>query len=165
MFELKKIHPEAIPKALERAHFYRLLNEPGAAESICLDVLEIESENQQALITLLMAITDRFNKSYTVGATKARDILPRIMDEYQRTYYAGLICERQAKARLQQGGPGAKYDAYEYLRDAMRHFEKAESIRAEGNDDTILRWNACARLIMSNHLTARAIDASEPYND
>ena len=163
MFELKKIHPDAIPQALERAHFYRLLNEPGAAESICLDVLETDPENQQALITLLTAITDRFNKSYAVGATQAKDVLPRIKDDYQRAYYAGLICERQAKARLQHGGPGAGHDAYEWLRDAMEHFEKAESIRPEGNDDSILRWNACARMIMRNNLSARGSDGSEPY--
>jgi hypothetical protein len=163
MFELKPIHKEAINQALEKAHFYRLLNEPGAAESICLDVLEVEPEHQQALITLLTAITDRFNKGYAVGATQAKDILPRIKDDYQREYYAGLICERQAKARLQQGGPGAGHDAYEWLRDAMEHFEEAERIRPEGNDDSILRWNACARIIMRNNLSARGSDGSEPY--
>jgi hypothetical protein len=163
MFELKKIHPDAIPQALERAHFYRLLNQPGAAESICLDVLEIEPDNQQALVTMLAAMTDRFDRGYSVGAAKAKDILPRLKDEYQRAYYAGLICERQAKARLQQGGPGATHDAYEWLRDAMEHFEEAEKLRPEGNDDAILRWNSCARLIQHNHLTARAKDASEPY--
>ncbi len=163
MFELKKIHQDAIAQALERAHFYRLLNEPGSAESICLDVLEVDPDNQQALITLLTAITDRFNKGYAVGATQAKDVLPRIKDEYQRAYYAGLICERQAKARLQQGGPGSNHDAYELLCDAMEHFEKAESIRPIGNDDSILRWNACARIIMRNKLSARASDNAEPY--
>ena len=57
MFELKPIHQDAIPQALEKAHFYRLLNEPGAAESICLDILEIDPDNQQALVTLLVALT------------------------------------------------------------------------------------------------------------
>jgi hypothetical protein len=163
MFELKKIHEDAIAQALERAHFYRLLNEPGAAESICLDVLEIDPENQNALVTLLMAITDRFNKSYGVGATQAKELLPRVKDEYQRTYCAGIICERQAKARLQQGGPGSSHDAYEWLRDAMECYEKAEAIRPAGNDDSILRWNACARIIMRNNLAPRTADASEPY--
>jgi hypothetical protein len=163
MFELKKIHQDAIAPALERAHFYRLLNEPGAAESICLDVLEIDPENQSALITLLMAITDRFDRNYGVGATQAKELLPRLKDEYQRAYYAGIICERQAKARLQQGGPGSSHDAYEWLRDAMEWYEKAEAIRPAGNDDAILRWNACARIIMRNHLAPRVMDFSEPY--
>ncbi len=162
MFNLKKIHEDAVPKALERAHFYRLLNEPGAAESICLDVLEVDPDNQDALVFLLMAVTDRFNKCYAVGATHAKELLPRIKDEYQRSYYAGLVCERQAKARLQHGGPGSSHDAYEWLLDAMECYEKAEEIRPAGNDDPILRWNACARIIMRNHLAPRA-DASEPY--
>jgi hypothetical protein len=29
----------------------------------------------------------------------------------------------------------------------MRQYEKAESIRPAGNDDAILRWNTCARLL------------------
>lgn len=163
MFELKKIHQDAVPQALERAHFYRLLNEPGAAESICLDVLEVEPENQQALVTLLMALTDRMAKGYTAGARQAKEVLPRIKDEYQRHYFAGLICERQGKVRLQQGGPGANHDAYEWLREAMAHYEKAEPLKPAGNDDVILRWNACARNIMRNHLSARAADGAELY--
>ncbi len=163
MFELKRIHPDAVPAALERAHFYRLLNEPGAAESICLDVLEIEPANQQALVTLLVALTDRMAKGYSAGARQAKEILPRLTDDYQRNYYAGLICERQAKVRLQQGGPGANHDAYEWLREALRHYEKAEPLKPAGNDDAILRWNACARNIMRNNLSARAADGAEPY--
>ena len=36
MFELKPLSREAIPRALEKAERYRLLNEPAEAESICL---------------------------------------------------------------------------------------------------------------------------------
>jgi hypothetical protein len=78
MFDLKKIHKDAVAQALERAHFYRLLNEPGAAESICLDVLEIDPDNQDALVALILAITDRFTKGYAVGATQAKELLPRL---------------------------------------------------------------------------------------
>jgi len=62
MFELKHLSPEAIPAALEKALRYRLLNEPAEAESICHDVLTIDPENQEALVMLLLAITDRFGK-------------------------------------------------------------------------------------------------------
>ena len=163
MFQLKPIHKDAVNQALEKANHYRLLNEPGAAESICLDVLEIEPENQQALVMMLLALTDRLTKGYAVGASLAKEVLPRIKDEYHRAYYEGIICERQAKARLQQGGPGSGHDAYEWLRDAMECYERAEAIRPAGNDDPILRWNACARIIMRNNLAPRATDASEPY--
>jgi len=33
MAELKRLHKDAIPAALEKAERYRLLNEPGEAES------------------------------------------------------------------------------------------------------------------------------------
>lgn len=163
MFELKPIHPDSIEQALEKAHHYRLLNEPGEAESICLDVLEVAPENQQALATLLLALTDRLAKGYAAGAREAKALLPRLTDEYQRAYFAGLICERQAKVRLQQGGPGANHDGYEWLREAMSWYEKAEPRRPAGNDDAILRWNACARNIMRNRLTERAAEGTEPY--
>jgi hypothetical protein len=32
---------------------------------------------------------------------------------------------------------------------AMQCFEEAEKIRPEGNDDALLRWNRCARLMQS----------------
>ena len=50
IFELKPLTQEAIPKALEKAERYRLLKEPAQAESICLDVLQIDPGNQQALV-------------------------------------------------------------------------------------------------------------------
>src|SRR2546422_8027966 len=102
MFNLKPLHPEAIPAALEKAMRYRLLNEPGEAESICHDVLRIVPENQQALVILLLALTDRFGKGYAVGVTQAHDILARFRDPYERAYYAGIVAERKAKALLHQ---------------------------------------------------------------
>jgi tetratricopeptide (TPR) repeat protein len=155
MFELKRLSEEAIPAALEKALRYRLLNEPGEAESICHDVLQIDPENQQALVLLLLALSDRFGKGYSVGVTQAQQILPRLRSEYERAYYAGIISERRAKAHLRQGYPGAGHNAYEFLREAMSWFEKAERLRPPGNDDALLHWNTCARIIMGNQLTAR----------
>lgn len=153
MFKLKQLSKEGIPAALEKADKYRLLNEPREAESICLDVLEIDPSNQRALINLLLARTDQFGDG--TAPEEARELLPRLSDEYKRAYYAGIILERQAKAILSKGTPGAKFDAFEWLREAMDQFEKAEAIRPVGNDDAILRWNACARIIMKNKLAAR----------
>ena len=53
MFELKPLHADALARALEKANHYRLLNEPRMAESICLDLLGAEPDNQQALVTLI----------------------------------------------------------------------------------------------------------------
>lgn len=100
MFELKRLSKDAIPAALDKALRYRLLNEPAEAESICRDVLSIDPDNQQALVTLLLALTDRFDEGYAVGAIQAQEVLSRLRDEYERAYYAGIICERQAKARI-----------------------------------------------------------------
>lgn len=156
MFELKKLSKEAIPTALQKAERYRLLNEPAEAESICHDVLEIDPENQTALVSLLLALSDRFGKGYSVGVTEAKEVLAKLHDPYERAYYAGIICERRAKAQLSQGHPGSDHHAYEFLREAMDLFEKAEVLRHQGNDDAILHWNTCARIIMGNRLTARA---------
>ena len=162
MLELKRLSSEAIPEALEKAERYRLLNEPGEAESICLDVLKTDPENQQALITLLLAVSDRFGKGYGVGDAQAKEFLARVKGDYERAYYTGILAERRAKAKLAQGTPGSKFYAYESFRDAMRWFEKAEAVRPHGNDDALLRWNTCARIIMQNKLVPREEDRFEP---
>jgi len=77
----------------------------------------------------------------------------------QRT--AGIICERRAKARLHHGHPGSGHDAYELLREAMSWYEQAETLRPPRNDDALLHWNTCARLIMGNQLTARTEEGVE----
>lgn len=148
MFETKRISPEAVPAALEKAVRYRLLNEPLEAESICMDVLELEPENRDALITLLLALTDQFDQNLSEPLRRAKDVLERLEDEYSRLYYEGIISERQAKAHLRKGGPGAGHYAFSLLRKAMVLYEKAESLSPEHTDDPVLRWNTCARIIM-----------------
>jgi hypothetical protein len=155
MFELKTLSKEAVPAALERAKHYRLLNEPGAAESICLDILKIDDDNQEALITLVLAMSDRFGRDYAVGDTRIQNYISQIKGEYERAYYTGIVYERRAKATLRRGAVGADSTAYELFRQAMNWFEKAETVRPAGNDDVILRWNGCARIIMSNKLKER----------
>lgn len=155
MFELKTLHKEAVPSALEKARHYRLLNEPGAAESICLDILQVEPDNQEALVTLVLAMSDRFAKDYAIGDAQIQDFLSCITDEYERTYYTGIIYERRAKAVLNRNNPGSESTAYEFFRRAMSWFERAEALRPAENDDAILRWNGCARIIIRNKLEPR----------
>jgi hypothetical protein len=155
MPELKNLHKDAIPAALEKAERYRLLNEPGEAESICLDILAVDSENQNAIITLLLALTDRFEKGYSVSDTQAKELLSRIKGEYECAYYSGIVAERRAKMKLRQNTPDCRFQAYDLFREAMAAFEKAESLRAPGNDDALLRWNTCARIIERNKLVPR----------
>ena len=155
MFELKTLSKESVPAALEKAMRYRLLNEPGEAESICLDVLSADPDNQEALVTLLLALTDRFGRGYSVGALDARDVVARLRDPYERAYYGGIIHERKAKARLHDG---FSHDAYEHLREAMTSYEEAGKLSPPGSADSLLRWNACARMIMSNRLEPRTLE-------
>ena len=157
MFNLKPLHHEAVASALEKANRYRLLNEPGAAESIYLDILSIEPDNQEAIVNIVLAMSDRFGKDYAVGEGRIQDYLSKIEGEYERAYYTGIVYERRAKAVLERGG----INAYELFEQAMEWFEKAESIRPAGNDDPILRWNGCARIIKRNKLTPREVSAND----
>jgi hypothetical protein len=150
MFELKRLSAEGIPRAIEKAERYRLLNEPSDAESICQDILEVDAAHQRALVILLLARTDQFphpRGAMGVSVASAREVLPRLTSPYERAYYAGIICERWAKALRVRGVPGGGATAYQWLREAMEHYEEAERVRPAGNDDALLRWNACARLI------------------
>jgi hypothetical protein len=146
-FQPKPITKDGILAALQKAERYRVINDPTSAESICLDVLAVSPENQQALATLLLAITDQFGQAPTEGVRRAREILPRLQGDYKRAYYAGIICERCAKAQLRSGAPKSGEMAYHWLREAMSWYEKAESQRPAGNDEAILRWNTCGRLL------------------
>ena len=164
MFKLKVISKGSIEHALERAERYRLLNEPGQAESICQDILAIDSGNQQALVMLLLALTDRFSKRYSISGTQPEDLLPRLQSEYERVYYAGLILERRGKSKLEKSSfPGAESAAYALFVEAMSCYEKAEALRSAGNDDAVLRWNTCARIIMQNKLTPLTDDSGEQF--
>jgi len=149
-FALKVLRTGAIPAALERAERYRLLNEPTQAESICLDILQVDAENQRALIHLLLSLTDQFDNSHAVE--RASVVLLRLSDPYENAYYRGIVYERRARAQLHRAGLGGGSTAYHLLREAMQCYEKAEKLRPADNDEAILRWNTCARTIMSEHL-------------
>lgn len=150
MFTLKPLSPDAVPAALEKAYRYRLLNEPLEAESICRDVLEVDPEHAEAISVLLLALTDQFEERLTPCYDQAHEILPRLRDEYARHYYGGIVCERRAKAHLKRGGLHAGLIAYDWLLQAMESFEKAAALRPPNNDDAILRYNTCVRLMDSN---------------
>ena len=149
MADLKRISSDGVGVALDKANHYRLLNEPQLAESICLDVLDVEPGNQRALITLLLSLTDQFPTRHHTAHQRAESILPQLNREYDRLYYEGIIHERWGSTLIDQGvAPG---HAPEWLSKAMRCFEQAEKLSEGKNPDPILRWNTCARLIDSVH--------------
>ena len=129
MLPLKPLSRAAIPAALVKAERYRLLNEPGEAESICLDVLQIDATHQDALVMLVLALTDQFREelpSSRSAPARATDLVARLTDEYDRSYYAGIIRERRAKAVLHRDRYASSATAAEWLREAMTFFERAE---------------------------------------
>jgi len=150
MFELRRLSSSAIPAALEKAMRYRLLNEPGEAESICRDILELEPTNQEALSTFILVLTDQFPKGMGGRVNEAIDAVSRLEGEYTQAYHRGIILERRGKCQYRTGSPACGYAAYDWLRKAMEQYDEADRISPEGNDDAVLRWNACARLIMSH---------------
>lgn len=145
MLELKRLSPEAIPAALAKAERYRLLNEPAAAESICLDILAVQPDHQDAIVTMLLALTDQFrDEGAGRSLARAQELVPRLRDEYARLYYGAIICERRARAYLANGATALARD---WLDEALRGFDRAQALRPPGNDDAILRWNACVRAL------------------
>ena len=148
MFELKPISTAAIPRAVAKAERYRLLNEPQEAESICRDVLRVDQDNQEVLTMLLLALTDQFGKGDGGSMEQANRVLARLRGDYERAYYAGVIHERWGKAQLRSGSHHGL--ASGFFAEAMRWYEKAMASSPSGNDDAILRWNACVRFLEQN---------------
>ncbi len=162
LFRFKVISRDAVPLALDKAKHYRLLNEPAQAESICLDILAVEPENQQALVMLLMALTDQFRSGPGDCFEQAQHVATRLQGEYERLYYSGLMWERHGHACAIQGGPGSTTAAYSWIRQAMDFYQQAEQVRPPNNDDALLRWNNCLRICQRYHLHAEPEPILQP---
>ena len=160
-FTLRSISTAAIPAALKKAEHYRLLNDAEQAQSICLDILAVDPGNEQALVVLVLAITDQFGRSGGPSVQVALDHLKKLDDPYRRHYYEGLIWERDARAALEK--PMGSNFAYDGFVTAMECYEQASAVRpSEDDDEAILRWNACVRTIERAHLRARQDEVEQP---
>jgi len=142
---LKTISKSGIAEAISKAELYRYLNEPEEAESICRDILAIEPGHQLALRLLGLAITDQFTGAPADRYTEAERSFASLTDRYERLYYTGLLYERRVKAQLRANRPARVL--WPLLEQAMHLFAEAEKIRPPDNDDAILRWNRCVRLL------------------
>lgn len=162
--ELKQLRSDSIPEALEKAHRYRLLNEPLEAESICLDILEVFPQNEEALVILILALTDQFSRRLQPVYQNAYDLLERLPDEYSRRYYEGLIYERRAKASFHKGQPTSGHMAFEWFQRALECYEAASKMSPSENADADLRWNTIVRIMQRYpDISPEPIDTSEPY--
>ena len=149
-YELKPLTKAGIPGAIEKAKQYRLLNEPGVAESICRDVLLIDADDAEARIVLVLSLTDMFARGICDRFDEALAVARSLPDPYERAYYAGIVFERRAKAHHRSKSPGAGQVAYEWFRKAMEMFAEAERRRPAGDDSAILRWNSCVRRLRAH---------------
>jgi tetratricopeptide (TPR) repeat protein len=147
-FTLKTISRAGVPGAISKAELYRSLNEPEEAESICRDILLVEPENQLALRLLGLAITDQFCGDASDRHREAGELFQRLVEPYERLYYTGLLHERRAKAQMRVGHP--PHTLATLFAEAMRCFSEAEMIHPPHNDDAVLRWNRCARLLQTH---------------
>jgi hypothetical protein len=160
-FTLRSISRAAIPAALKKAEHYRLLNDAEQAQSICLDILAADPDDQQALVVLILSITDQFGRSGGPSVQVALDYLKELDDPYRRQYYEGLIWERDARAALER--PMGSTFAYDIFRSAMTCYEQASAMKpADDDDEAILRWNACVRTIERAHLRPRLAEVEQP---
>jgi hypothetical protein len=149
----RPIARESIPRALEKAERYRLLNEPFFAESICLDVLAIEPKHQKAIVLYVLSLADQLRGGVEAGMARAREAIAKLESAYEREYYTGILFERRGVAMLESHGMGARESAWQAIMDAMASFEAALPLRPAGDDDATLRWNTCARLIAAHQLS------------
>lgn len=152
-FHVRPISAESIPRALEKAERYRLLNEPFMAESICLDVLAIQPEHPKALVLYVLALSDQLRSGTEAVLERARNAVALLKTEYERHYYSGILSERRGVAFLESHAMGARDAAWQSLADAIMAYRAAIPHKPSGDDDAILRLNTCVRLIEANRLT------------
>lgn len=157
--KLKAIAREGIPHALEKAERYRLLNDPAQAESICRDVIAVDSSHQQALRVLILALTDQFGES-PASSGEARAYVKQLEDEYERAYYTGIVFERETRAYLRRKNV-VRSAAYDGFHHAMEWYERAGELRP-GDVDAVLRWNSCVRAIEAERLEPESASQELP---
>ena len=156
--KLKPLSVHAIPAALKKAEQYRALNDPEQSESICRDILRASPDHQEALVLLILSLTDLLSTEASHGIQVIREYIGKLESEYLRLYYTGLMHERQSRALLARGAP----HLYEAFREAMDWYEKAAQVRPEGVDDAVLRWNSCYRTLTKKQLTSAPVERELP---
>ena len=145
--KLKMISKNGIAQAIAKAELYRYLAEPEETESICRDILAVEGDNQAALRMLGLAMSDQLSGGRLDRWPEAESVFQSLTDPYERFYYTGLLHERRAKAQVRAGQP--LRTLVPLVENAMLCFEQAEKIRPPDNDEALLRWNRCVRLLQS----------------
>jgi len=160
-YKLKTIAKSGIDGALYKAQLYRYLNEPEESESICQDILTADPENQSAKRLLGLAITDQFRGTASDRYAEVEATFQALSDPYKREYYLGILYERRAKAQARAGRPSHVW--VPLFEEAMKHFDLAEAIKPADNEEAVLRWNRCVRLLQT--VPAATHDESVSFED
>jgi len=150
---MRKLEEKNLSAAVSLAMHYRDLNQPEEAESICRDVLDVAPDNEAALRTLGLALTDRFLEDYLTLFDEACATFARLGSPYERVYYAGIAWERYGKAQLRAGRAHNALHAYE---EAIERFEEAERLGPRDEPAAILHYNHCVRALGAPELVHAA---------
>ena len=149
-----KIEKTSIEEVLERAKQYRSLLQPEMAISICLDIFAVDTNNQDALVIYILALTDQLSQSESkVHQNKITESIKKLDSEFLRRYYSGIFLERQARSFLKSSM--SRSFAYDAFIEAISEFETAEKMAPEHCADPILRYNSCLRTIKKENLQPR----------
>jgi tetratricopeptide (TPR) repeat protein len=142
--QLKRLGTRNLEAALGKAEQYRALNEPEEAESICRDVLAEAPEDQHALRTLGLALTDRFAVEWRGVFDEAVGVFRKLKSAYEQVYYTGVAWERCARAQIAQH---QAHNAAHSIEKALDCFAEAERIGPKDTPDPVIRWNRCVRML------------------
>ena len=149
MFELKRLsHGARFRRRWRRRSATACSTSPArrrASASTCCGSIPA---HQDALVTLVLALTDQFPTG-SIGRADGRRrggrrAAPRRL---QAPVPLGHHPRAPRQGRAATRSPGSARSVHEWLREAMSCYEAAEAIRPAGNDEAILRWNTCARIL------------------
>jgi tetratricopeptide (TPR) repeat protein len=154
---LKPLRARNLAAAVGLAKQYRDLNQPEEAESICRDILDVTPEDEEALRTLGLALTDQFPALWATLFDQACAIFKRLPSEYKRVYYTGIAWERFAKAQVLRGNAANAIHAFEA---AIEKFEAADRLGSADDPAPILHYNRCVRALTTDPLLVA--QASQP---
>jgi tetratricopeptide (TPR) repeat protein len=146
-WELKRLGARNLQSAVNLAKHYRDLNQPEEAESICRDVLDVAPENEEALRTLGLALTDRFPTAWMSLFDEACATFAKLPRAYERMYFTAIAWERYAMAQL---AAGRAHNALHAFEEALKGFEKADSLGSPDDPAAILHYNRCVRVLTTN---------------
>ena len=126
--QLKVISRAGIAEAIAKAELYRYLNEPEEAESICRDILSVDSGHQLARRLLGLSITDQFTGYAGDRYTEVEEIFKSLRDRVRTRPTTPGFCTNAAP-RCSSAAAIPRTFCCRSSKQAMKCFAEAEKIR------------------------------------